>query len=1236
MSQLRSRRQAKVVEPEDVTDDDDDVDAPKPEDQRVYLRMKGREHVLHRPDQYIGETKITQPRIVWSQDADGKCSQIETLMSPGMEQVALQELLSNAVDSTTYSVKQGMASSEIEVRMDDEWLSVCNGGFPIAVSIDTNTGMYLPQLVLATMRTSSNYDDNQVRHAGGRNGVGAKCVNIFSKEFLIDIGDAQNNLRYTQRCSQNMSVIDEPKIRNYKHKQSYVLIKFRLDFKRFGMKCYPEEAASIFRRHCFDAAYNSGVKVSFAYGEDEPQVFNIAINDALSHGRGYFDLENMAHIVFYRWPSDSKITHHTTGLESAVSTESRRQKRTPLVRILAVDTPGSGRVIAFANGVYNREGGIHVDAAYDALRPLLEGIKSGKKRVTTTPLRGKKPGEIATITMADIKKHVSLIVSVWTGNPSFASQSKDRLTDCLDRSLLKPNIEPGQLNKMLTWTFADELRASLETKGLRKLNANKSIFDPKHEKANHAGKSRKKAGTVLVLSEGGSASGYVTVLINEGGRDKIGQLPLRGKTLNTIDTDKEKLNRNKEICAIVAALGLQYGVDYSKPENYRKLHYDALMIITDADPDGDHIKGLVVAFLYHYWPSLFDPKVQYVMYWQSPLYRAHKAKKHLSFYDDASFKAWQAKKESGWVVSYSKGLGSNSREDVKRDFHSSHQVSLITDANAAESIQIGFGDAKGKGAQARRDWMQNLKRIRENVSDNPTPIKGINVKEAQEYYSRRISDFIHIDHKQFSLFNVRRALPSAEDGMKVAERKIVYVALEHTNYGRKKLEMEVVSLAGKVKQDGGYHSGDKSLHDNISLLATSYVCQNMNTLPIFTACSLMGDRNKGKDAIPQARYAKVRIPDWLPLIYREEDMKLLDPVYDNGHRVEPAFLLPTFPLHLVNGVKGIGTGWSTEVPNFNPVHILSVLRWKLQRKLNGRSTTTATPTEDDPLAHRADDIQPYYRGFMGEAQVKMNINAKSVLSVSVETRGNYHMDGDNVIITELPVGSVCSDYRVELAKFREAGAVSDVIDQSGDAKIHFELVDVDPSKLTPKEISHKSLRLVDSTSMNNMHFLRRDADDCIQVERYPSAHAILDAFFDLRYPWYEKRHLARTQAYHTELAHLQDRIRFYRAVLSAHFHDKGVVNDEQREMLQYPPLQTMMREEDDIAQDMANYDPPIPYQIYVDTPHRAFSINSLRKLEETLKKVEVQLAAHSEKQPANLWLDDLQELEESLTKLNLL
>lgn len=1232
----------KVVVEEDG--DAEEIEIRPSKDDREFQKLSDRDHMLLRPDMYVGALIADgSRRDIWVMNEEHQCSKTTTETALAFEQVAILELLSNAIDATRLAIEKGHKVPPIQVAMSKKWLSVQNGGFPIPVRKHPKYDIYMPQLLLANLRTSSNYNDNRVRTEGGRNGVGVKCVNVYSRVFQVEIFDVENEKYYYQECRDNMGIIDPPTIEPYNGKESSIRIRFKLDFKRFGLRSYPEEAAGIFRRHCFDAAYTSGVDVSFQYGKEEPELFSFAPNDSFAHGKAYFDLEEQEHLCLYRWPEEAKVVRHKDGTESATFGDGREKKKIdPLVRILVVDTPNSGKAISFVNGLFTRDGGIHVDVVYETLRPLLDAINSGKKRILLKPpVAGKKPDtkkDAPKLNISEIKKHLSIIVVAWVGNPTFSSQSKVRLDGCKNRDVLKPVVENSKLNKMLQWQFADEMRESLHDKNLKKLNVKpiKGRRDKNLQDANHAGTKDRK-GTVLVLCEGGSASGYVTVMMQGKMRDKMGLRPLKGKTLNTIDVAYDRLDKNAEISAIVRALGLQYGMDYSLPENYKKLRYDSVMIVTDADPDGDHIKALLIAFFYRYWPQLFNPDVQYVLCWLSPLYRASKGKTQLSFYDDVSFKIWQEEENTkGWKIAYSKGLGSNTREQALYDFHHSRQVVFVGDEKADESINLAFGNKGGNGSQLRKTWLQDMREYRSKRC-KVMPIKGVNLEEAEEHVCRFITDFIHTDHRKFSRFNLSRALP-AIDGLKPSERKIVYGSLLYFKYGRANHDVEVVTLGGYIKQQVAYHSGEKALHDSISLSATVYVSWGMNNLPILTARSLIGDRGLGKDAIPSPRYAKVCMANWLPYVYLEEDMELLPEMYDNGKRIEPEFLLPVFPLHLANGVIGIGTGWSTDIPNFHPMHILEALRWMLNRQLSGRSTTMSKATPSEPLAHRGPDIQPYYRGFLGEVEVvTTKPRGSDAMRVDVKTYGvmKYSTSRNEVRITELPVSMVCRDYRSKLDTFCDNGAISKYIDHSNDVKVDFTLRGIDEGKLRPVEVSQKSLGLVDTNSMNNMHLIEYDGDER-NVKKYPNPHAILDDFYRQRFPWYETRYNARMRRFQKELDALNDKIRFYRAVLSAHFHEKGTTTPEQAAMLEYVPLETMMRSEQDIRADMEAYEPPIPYQIYLDTPHRNFSLERLKLMEKELRTIQEKLDNLRELQPADLWKQDLDELENMWRRARLL
>ena len=240
--------------------------------------------------------------------------------------------------------------------------------------------------------------------------------------------------------------------------------------------------------------------------------------------------------------------------------------------------------------MYNKDGGVHVDQwSEEIFRPII-----GKLNKPSKPQ----------ITIKDVKKHFRMFCVTQIANPKFSSQSKTRFVGPVPTTL----VETKHINAIMKWNCIDSIRDVIRSKELltlKKTEKKTKVFKkiPGYDPANNAG-TKKSSDCTLILCEGLSAKTYAVVGIDVGvgkhrGRDWFGIYPLRGKLLNVRNASMQSTASNKEITDMIQALGLRHGVDYQDDANYAQLNYGRLMIMTDADVDGTHIKGLILNFIHH-------------------------------------------------------------------------------------------------------------------------------------------------------------------------------------------------------------------------------------------------------------------------------------------------------------------------------------------------------------------------------------------------------------------------------------------------------------------------------------------------------------------------------------------------------------------------------------------------------------------------------------------------------------
>ena len=569
-----------------------------------YQKLDQLEHVIKRPDMYIGcaKPKYYNDEYIFDEDK-GMITKRESIkFSQGLLRIFV-EALSNAIDNVWRSEESDVKCTKIKVDVDKEsgLTTIWNDGLSIPIEKDEDTDMYNPTLIFGQLLTSSNYDDTEERLTSGRNGLGVKLTNIFSKQFTVSTYDNTTNNTYTKTWKNNMRDSDKEKISKSRKKdpKNFTEVSWIPDFDQFGVKNYTSNMISILYRYVYDAAmitklpiYLNGKKIHIKTLQDYTKYFSDS-SDFLS-----------------------------------MSTKECEVVLTP--------STGSFEHIAFTNGVYNKEGGVHVDTWSEAIfRPLLSKFNKPKK---------------PQINIKDVKKFFRLYINCILVNPEFTSQSKT----CLSAPAVKAVVVQKNINSIMKWSVASEIQDIIKGKELltlkkteRKKNVFKKIagFDP----ANNAGGAKSKDCT-LILCEGLSAKTYAVVGIDVGfngksGRDWFGIYPLRGKLLNVRNATISSISKNKEITDVVNALGLQHGADYSDDVTFKKLNYGKVMIMPDADNDGIHISSLIMNLFHHMFPSLLKRKRSFIQSMQTPLVRIFQKGEDMLFYRQEIFERYMKMNE---------------------------------------------------------------------------------------------------------------------------------------------------------------------------------------------------------------------------------------------------------------------------------------------------------------------------------------------------------------------------------------------------------------------------------------------------------------------------------------------------------------------------------------------------------------------------------------------------------------
>ena len=784
---------------------------PSAADTKMYDQ---RTHVYMKNDMYIGADVPTE-RQTWLYNlVTGKLYKDTIYLVPGLERIFM-EILSNASDNACMSRRKGIDPGKIDVVMNNSTISITNYGAPMPVEIHPdliNEQIYIPQISFGRLLTSRHYETD--RHEAGTNGVGSKATNIYSKKFTAIIHDAIRHKKYTQTWTENMIHCHEPIIdHNYNGKISSVQIIYEADFARFGYQVpigetggYEPEAFSLFARHTLDVSLNAKIPVTF-------NGIGFNLSNIKDYGRLFFGDIVDEGVIHYQWPAGTEIIKKKKGTQV-----SKDPAILPEIELLALDTPDEGCHISFTNGIQNFDGGVHTNAAFKAVGDST--VKMINENIQKKLSRGKKNKELDakekranSITIADVKPHISIILSAKLVNPKFTSQEKTSLTTPTP----KIHIEDATLKPVGHWELIDRLYAAIDAKQFNNFTKNdgksKGRFKTKNGmEANQAGKAERHK-CMLYITEGNSGNSYAKYLttLTPGGRDYIGTLPLRGKVLNVRNASLFQIDDNRELTALKKMLGLKHGMDYTIEANYKTLKYGAgLLIMADADVDGKHIEGLVLNFFEHCFPSLLA--VNYCKGYLTPIVSVTLNSNTLKFYTDVGYEKWKESTPNyeKWKHKYYKGLGSSKNADIKANYEDPHIVNWFYDIDAPATYNLVFKTGR---EEDRKQWISNWRPLKEEVYYEQVPMSW------------------HLNHEVIlhSLDNIGRTIARIEDGLKLSQRKIIYAAMLKWKFWSKTksyAELKIAQLSGFVADKSKYHHGENNLNETIVGMAQDYIGSN--------------------------------------------------------------------------------------------------------------------------------------------------------------------------------------------------------------------------------------------------------------------------------------------------------------------------------------------------------------------------------------------------------------------------
>ena len=1033
---------------------------------KTYQKKTDKEHVLDNPDTYTGSMEFTDYDTYVYDDKEDKINFKEINIIPGLYKL-FDEGIVNCRDHHIRMLQAMdnckpniMPLTYIDISIsDDGTITMLNDGNGIDIEKHPEYNIWIPEMIFGHLRTSTNYDKSEKKIVGGKNGFGFKLVLIWSEYGEVETVDHIRGLKYHQIFKNNLNIIEEPIITKCK-KKPYTKVIFKPDYKRLGIEKLSPDMINLFKRRVYDIAAVTDKKVKVKYNGELIPITNF---------QQYVDL-------YIGSKDDTKRIYEASNerWEYAVCIAPKEEFTQ----------------VSFVNGIYTGKGGKHVDYLLNQIVKKL-----------TTYIKKKKKIDVKSST---IKEQIMLFLRCDIENPAFDSQTKDYMNTPSSKFGTSCDVSEKFIEKIAKMGIMDKACALTEVKESSELkktdgSKTKSIRGiPKLIDANYAGTDKSDKCTII-FCEGDSAKAGIVSGLSKEDRNVLGVYPMKGKLFNVRGESPKRILENKEVTEIKQILGIESGKEYTQEIVNTKLRYGKILFMTDQDLDGSHIKGLGINLFDSEWKSLINIP-GFIGFMNTPILKAKKGASELKFYNDGEWNSWCSNNSiKGWKIKYYKGLGTSTSKEFKEYFQHKKIVNFVNnDAECNNAIDMVFNKTR---ANDRKKWLENYDREL-YLDTNNTEVTYKN--------------FINREMIHFSKYDCDRSIPNLLDGLKTSQRKILYTAFKRNLTS----EIKVAQFSGSVSEISCYHHGENSLNGAIVGMAQDFV--GSNNINLLEPKGQFGTRLQGGSDSASERYIHTNLNKLTRNIFTDKDDGILEYIDDDGTLVEPRYYVPIIPMILVNGSKGIGTGFSTDIMCYNPLTIIDYLENSLNDNI------------EKP------DIIPYYKNFKGSI-IKLT-ESKWLF------KGCYERTGKKEIrVTELPIGIWTDDYKKYIEELidgnkttkgkKKTVIVKDYNDMSTDIVVDVTIIFSSENKLDDlinKKIDDNSneleklLHLYTTKTTTNMHLF----DENEKLKKFKTPMEIIDHYIDIRMNTYVKRKKYLIKLLEHETKILINKVKFIKELLN--------------------------------------------------------------------------------------------------------
>lgn len=650
----------------------------------------------------------------------------------------------------------------------------------------------------------------------------------------------------------------------------------------------------------------------------------------------------------------------------------------------------------------------------------------------------------------------------------------------------------------------------------------------------------------------------------------FGIFPLKGKLLNVKTATVKQLSENEELININKILGLSHDL-----KSKANLRYHNCMVMTDSDVDGFHIKALLMNYFTEFWPEIV--KDDFINTLLTPVVKVtipkieKVEKKVLNFYNTYEHEKWVSENKNivklkDFKQKYYKGLATSTPEEAKEYFKNILKNRIYYEFNPERDIpkiKLAFDKTL---ADDRKEWISKaIVDIKKNGS-------------IVDYTQKKvpISSFIDNELVLFSIYDCSRSLPNMMDGLKVSQRKVLFGTM---NFTFEKETVQVAQLSSFISGLTHYHHGEVSLQGTIINMAQNFV--SSGNAQVLVPVGQFGTRNEGGADAGSPRYIFTKLKEWIPTMYNEYDSKILDHNVDDSIQIEPKMYVPVLPMILLNGATGIGTGWSCDVPCFNPKDIIANIKLM---------TLGKAPKE----------MIPWYKGFKG------TITATSVKNKWV-SRGQFtRLTKKRIHIIELPIGLWYENFKDLLKKYEIINFLTfeDNLVTDKETGIDYDEFTVTFTDDITDEQVVKLLKLESNISATNMVGFSSK----LAIKKYSDPLEILKEFYEYRLNFYGLRKKYMCSILEKELNLVSEKARFIKLVVS----DKIVV---------------FKRSKKEVSESMTAHKFSEEHiDLFLEISIVSFTTELIKKLESKVSSITEELNILKAKSEKVLWTEDLDKL----------